>query len=247
MGKFLDYNSYAPKYAYTRQAVDWILDPLISEVKTLQHNSTILEIGCGTGNYIISLSKKLLSYNYNAFDISKGMLDVARSRSNTVTFIHGNADTNFPFKPGTIDMAFAVDVIHHITSLRNFFNEASRVLLKGKKLVLVTDSRKNIRKRSLTKYFPEALKIEFERYPKISELNYYARLSGLKLIDSYLAEGTFDIDDLLISRFEEKCSSSTRLMSDKAHKKGIERLKVAQTKGKKWLSSYTILKYLKTE
>ncbi len=60
-----------------------------------------------------------------------------------------------------------------------------------------------------------------------------------------LAEGTFDIDNILIARFEEKCSSATRLMKDEAHKRGIKRLNDAQIRVEKWLSSYTILKFQK--
>lgn len=96
MGKFLDYNNYAGKYAYTRQAVEWILTPLSDEIKTLPSNSTILEIGAGTANYIISISKINPKNSYKAFDISLEMLNIAKSRSNLIEFKEGNADERFP-------------------------------------------------------------------------------------------------------------------------------------------------------
>ena len=120
----MDYDSYASRYAYTRQPVHFILTPLFTEIKLLQNKSSILEIGCGTGNYIIHVSKELPFHNYEAFDISVGMLDVAKSRSDSVNFKQGNADLYYPFEDGIFDMAFAVDVIQHITSLHTFFNEA---------------------------------------------------------------------------------------------------------------------------
>ena len=106
MGKFQNYDDYASEYAQTRYAFKWVLEPLIKEAKFHTKGSTIVEIGCGTGNYIIALAKKLPDYSYKAFDISEVMLSVAKARSDVIEFSSGNADVSFPYPDNSIDFSF---------------------------------------------------------------------------------------------------------------------------------------------
>ena len=241
----MDYNDYAKNYAVYRSAYPWIIEPIASEIKLLSMGSTIVEIGCGTGNYIISISKKLQGYAYKGFDLSKEMLSVAHSRSDAIEFSWGNADISFPYGDEVAECTFLVDVVQHITNYSVFFHECSRILKPYRNLIIITDSEENMKKRSLTKYFPEILEIELKRYPKINELNRYAINNGLTPISSELAEGFIEIDKDFVQRVQNKFSSAMRLMKDEDHKRGVERVVEAKSKGEKWFSSYTVLKYKK--
>ena len=243
MGKFQNYDDYASEYAHTRHAFKWVLLPLIKEAESHTKGSTIVEIGCGTGNYIITLSKELPDYTYKAFDISVNMLEVAKARSDIVEFSRSNADTAFPYSDSSIDFSFSVDVIHHIENLKTFFQEVGRTLKPNGIFILVTDSEENIRKRSLSKYFPEILDIELERYPSIKELCDTAKVFGIELLDIKEAEALIDFNDNFVSSLERKCSSSMRLIPEEKHRKGMDRIREGKTKGEKWLSSYSVLKY----
>ena len=247
MGKYQNYDDYAEEYAHTRQAFQWILDPLIKKAKTLSKNSTIIEIGCGTGNYIIALSKVLPNFIYKAFDVSEKMLNVAKARSYVIDFSIGNADISFPYPENISDFSFVVDVIHHITNLEIFFKEINRTLKLNGYFILVTDSKENIRKRSLSKYFPEILDIELNRYPREEELYDIAIASGLKVIEAHKAEGLTDLSNDFISKLGRKCSSAMRLISDEKHKEGMDRIRAGQKCGDKWLSSYTVIKFQKVK
>jgi ubiquinone/menaquinone biosynthesis C-methylase UbiE len=243
MGLAMDYNSYAPKYAHTRKAVEWVLKPLEQAISKLSGGSSVVEVGCGTGNYIIQLSKKHEEHEYTGFDLSQGMLEVAKSRSAKVKFVQGNGDESFPLPDNFADMCFLVDVIHHIVDYKVFFKELAQALKPGGEVLIVTDSEENFKRRSLHKFFPEVGEIERSRYPAIELLIKHAQDAGLKYNGAELAEGSMIIDDTVISNVGQKCSSSTRLMPDEAHKRGMERLKAA--KGEKWISSYTVLYFVK--
>ena len=208
-------------------------------------DSTIVEIGCGTGNYVVALSKELPEYSYKAFDISEEMLIVAKARSDVIKFSNGNADVAFPYPDNSIDFSFSVDVIHHIENLKTFFQEVERTLKPDGIFILVTDSEDNIRKRSLSKYFPNILEIEMKRYPTIKELNKISKTLGLMLLEINKAEGLTDLDDNFVSKLERKCASSMRLIPDEKHKEGMERIREGKKKGEKWFSSYSVLKYEK--
>ncbi len=245
MGQNLNYNKYAQKYAHTRWAVPWIAYPLISQARHLPPNAVIVEIGCGTGNYIIALSKYLPQFHYKAFDISEKMLDIARSTSNSIEFCIGDAESRFPYGDKEADLAFAVDVIHHIVSHDVFFQEAFRVLKPGGNLLIITDSEEDIQQRSLTRFFPDILKHELDRYPKIEVLHHNAISAGLAFHSSKKAEGYIDLDDDFISKLKDKCASALHIISEKAHEEGLNRVMTAQKMGEKWHSCYTILRYEK--
>lgn len=241
----MNYDDYARQYASTRWAVPWITSVLARQVSLLPASATLLEIGCGTGNYIITLAEMFPSCVCRAFDLSREMLAVARSRSGSVGFLLGDADTSFPYSAQEADFAFLVDVVHHLRNLDNLFRESARILKPRGILAVVTDSEANIRNRSLTHFFPEILDIELIRYPPIEELNSAAKRAGLKCDAQEPAEGDIELNDTFIAKLEQKCSSAMRLISPEVHRAGIVRVREGQKRGEKWHSCYTALIYSK--
>lgn len=245
MGKPMDYNDFAKTYAETRSAFPVITNSLVNELGKLKPHSVIIEIGCGTANYLIDILKTLPGNIYKGFDLSKEMLKIAKSKTDKAEFSLANADEDFPFRDKSADAAYLVDVIHHIVDYNNFFKECNRILKMGGILLIVTDTQNDFYRRSGTKYFPETLRVELERYPELTQLNQYAISHSLLLKTIKHIEQSSEIDDDLISKIEKKRSSSLRLIPEKAFQEGLERMKKAKLKGEKWLSSYTIIKYQK--
>jgi len=240
----MNYDDYASRYAHTRTAVKWVLNSILQEVKLLPKGSSILEIGCGTGNYIIEIINMVPDINYFGFDISKEMLKVAEERNNTIKFLTGNADEYFPYPDKMFELEFMVDVIHHITRPDICFREARRTMKDEGILLIVTDSYNDMNRRSLTKFFPEVLEIEIDRYPSIDELNKFTNANGFKLIEAKQLQGTAELTDEFVTKLEQKCSSAMRLIPDEMHGKGMKRVIEAKKKGEMWHSYYTMLKFI---
>lgn len=245
MGKAMNYDNFAPTYARTRWAIPWILSPLLTTISKLPPKSIIIDIGCGTGDYVIALSNQFKNLKFFGLDSSQGMLDVARKRGKQVKFSIGDADKKFPYPNTFADILFCIDVVHHLTDFSRFFNESYRILKEKGMLIIITDSEEDIRNRSLSQYFPEALDIELGRYPSIKELCNKAKDAGLKKITRQKTSGYIEITDEFIEKVNHKCSSALRLISEDAHNTGIARLKQAKLDGKKWLSRYTVLRFEK--
>ena len=247
MGQPMDYDQYAQTYATTRWAVPWITAVLARQVERLSSAARIVEIGCGTGNYIMTLSGIFPECIWKAFDLSREMLAIARTRSNCVEFVYGDADASFPYPAGHTDFVYLVDVIHHLRNFESFFSECARILKPSRFLAIVTDSEANIKSRSLTRFFPEILEIELARYPRIEDLKVAAERAGLVMQAQEPAEGDIALDDAFIAKLEQKCSSAMRLIPPEAHKAGIARVRAAQEGGEMWHSLNTCVTYRKVK
>jgi SAM-dependent methyltransferase len=244
MGQPMDYGTYAPTYATARFAVPWVLAPLAERARETRRGARILEIGCGTGNYLEALGAGLPGRRWLGLDRSREMVAQARSRGATVgVYAVADADAGLPLATGTFTLAFVVDVLHHLADYRTFFAEVARVLEPGGEFLAVTDSDENMARRSLTRFFPEVLPVERGRYPPLEDLDLHARGAGLRRAATSLAEGLIDLDDGFLAKLEAKCSSAMRLIPDEAHRRGMERVRRAREGGERWLSSYSVLRY----
>lgn len=238
-----DYDQYAPTYAWTRRAVPWVLTPLVREVDRLTEGSTVLEAGCGTGNYIRALAEHRADLTYLGFDLSEPMLREARAHGASVQFRWGDASERFPCDDAQCALVFVVDVVHHLTDLRRFFLESARVLQTDGVIVIVTDSVETMRQRSLTRHFPEILMIEQQRYPEPRALHANAELAGLRLVGEEAAIGDIPLSADFVERLQAKCSSAMRLLTPEAHAAGMMRVREAQAMGRVWRSHYLVLRY----
>jgi SAM-dependent methyltransferase len=238
-----DYDEYASTYAWTRQAVPWVVAPLSRVLAKLDPGSTALEIGCGTGNYARALADGRRDVSFVAFDLSRPMLREAAARRPRVAFVAGDAARAFPFKDHAFGLAFAVDVVHHIHDLASFFSEAARVLRPQGHLLLVTDSEETLRQRSLTAFFPETLSIELQRYPSTASLRRHAADAALRLLQAERAEGRIPLSNAFLRSLDARCSSALRLLAPSDHERGMARLRAAQARGEEWHSCYVVLHY----
>jgi ubiquinone/menaquinone biosynthesis C-methylase UbiE len=244
MGKPMNYDTFADDYAKTRTASAWVLEPLITETKSLPEDSSIMEVGCGTGNYIIALHEEFPQFHYFGFDISEGMLEIARSRNDKINFSKGNADEYFPYEDSKFDFEFMINVAHHLTALDTFFSESSRTLKPEGILILSADSEEFIKKRSAVKFFPEVLDVELGRFASMEDTNADAFRNGFELVDSHLYEVYLEITDTFIYKISKKSTSSLRLISDDCFQKGLQMLKDAQREGVKWYTNCFLIKYV---
>ncbi len=106
MGIPMDYGSYAATYATARWAMPWIVDPLLALVRRAPRHARIVEIGCGTGNYLEALRDLVPPRGYVGLDRSIEMLAQAVRRGGEVRYAVADADGALPLGSGRFALAF---------------------------------------------------------------------------------------------------------------------------------------------
>jgi ubiquinone/menaquinone biosynthesis C-methylase UbiE len=175
----VDYDTVSRIYDASRIAHAEVTEKLVKLMRA-GHASTILDMGCGTGNYSASIQQAVK--NIIGIDLSTGMLRQTRAKFPSLPIIHGDI-TSLPFSQETFDGAFAVQVLHHVREKEIFLNEARRVLKKGAYLALDSCSHQQMRTFWLYHYFPRGLEVDLARIPDVKDIAKMLEATGFSNVE----------------------------------------------------------------
>ena len=216
----IDYDAIAQDYARHRQVHPEVLKKF-QATDRVAAASRVLELGCGTGNYVFALRSATGCSGWG-LDRSAGMLSRAKAREVDVCFQLGDAH-RLGYRHQSFDLVFSVDVIHHLKYHLDFYCDAYRVLRTGGKICTVTDSAWIIRHRQpLATYFPETIEAELDRYPRIDYLQGLMQQSGYRQLRQETVEFRFELHD--IQPYQAKAFSALHLIPQTAFQAGLNRL-----------------------
>ena len=214
------YDSVAGDYARFRHSDPNAVERLI-QGSGVSSDSVVLEIGCGTGNYISAVQARVGCTCFG-IDPSREMIKQAKKRENGVTFSVGSAE-NLKFAAAFFDFVFSVDVIHHIGDRIRYFSQAYRVLRPGGLLATLTDSEETIPKRMpLTFYFPDTVEPELKRYPDVKEMKQYSSEVGFQVEGEEIVENPYVLDNM--ESYRRKTFSCLNLIPEESFRRGIEKM-----------------------
>ncbi len=102
-------------------------------------NSTVLDLGCGTGTMTIAMKKKYPDASVIGLDADPAVLEIARNKASDagveIEFIEANA-TAIPFSDATVQRIVSSLFFHHLlpTQKKDVLSEALRILAPGGQL-----------------------------------------------------------------------------------------------------------------
>ncbi|MBN1260841.1 MAG: methyltransferase domain-containing protein [Anaerolineae bacterium] len=216
----LHYDDLALDYALCRRVNPGVVRDLV-ETGHVGAQTRVLEVGCGTANYLASLIGWTGCWGCG-LDPTLSMLRLAHRQRLPLRLWAGRAE-ELASTSGVFDLVFSVDVIHHIRQRRQYFVEAHRVLTPSGRICTVTDSEVIIRNREpMSVYFPETVPLDVARYPRISTLREMMYEVGFHTITQTavtFVDALYDSD-----MYRKKAFSALHLIPDAAFQEGIARL-----------------------
>ena len=115
--------SYDSWYDKNKQAFNAEKDVLLN-LPDLKEQTRILDVGCGTGKF--SYEFKKLGLEIFCLDISREMLDFAKSKRRCIYYILADAE-HLPFKDNAFDKALVITVLEFVNSPEKVVREMFRV------------------------------------------------------------------------------------------------------------------------
>jgi ubiquinone/menaquinone biosynthesis C-methylase UbiE len=157
----------------------------ITDYGSIDKNSRVLDIGCGTGRFTIMLSKISEAEIYT-IEPSEDMLNeaVKKDKKKNICWNMAQAE-NLPFSNDIFDCVYMTFVFHQIKDKKKAVMEMNRVLKPKGKCVIMTTSTIHIRDSPLY-LFPGLREIDLDRFPSLPELKEILRRGKFKEVHYHL-------------------------------------------------------------
>lgn len=161
----IDYSKIAPFYDMADFRKVNKIDSILFNLLTINNHISVLDLGCGTGNYIKAHGKS--AYNNITFyglDNSIEMLLEAKTKNQGAFFIRANVCNNLPFKSNIYDYVICRFSFHHFDNKRFVLNEIKRCLKNNGVLCINDVDPYSNKKWWVYNLFPEIISKDKKRF-----------------------------------------------------------------------------------
>jgi SAM-dependent methyltransferase len=235
--KRVDYDQIAPRYdqRFEKGADDRVgIAQLLLDVAGRAGARRILEVGCGTGRWLVELSAT--AEGLVGLDLSTGMLRQARQKGVPLSLARGRGGT-LPFASGVFDLVYCVNAIHHFDRQRAFVADACRLLRPGAVLAVIgTDPHDRRESWYVYEYFDGTYETDLARHPSWEVVVAWMAEEGLEGVErrpvAQIVAAKIG-EQVLSDHFLRKdACSQLALLSDEAYARGLARIRAALDKAR---------------
>ncbi|MFW5985909.1 MAG: class I SAM-dependent methyltransferase [Halanaerobiales bacterium] len=161
------YDSIGKSYDTTRKADCRITKKIYNNLDLDSKDSTIVDVGAGTGNYSFEFAKK--GFKVIGIEPSEVMIKQGKEHDN-LKLIQGKAE-ELPFEDNSVDGVISILAIHHFSNLNKCLSEMIRIVKKGGSIVILfADPRLCPDDFWLSDYFSQIFRKAKEVYLSVDEL-----------------------------------------------------------------------------
>jgi len=145
----------------------------------------VLEIGCGTGFYLIPLAQRLSHARCYGIDVAPSMLTQAQAKLRNLGLdncLLCQADAHrLPFRRQNFDFVLLSQVLHYFQDRSRVAWDISRLCKPGGRLLIITTSHPQLRSQIDLALFPGIIGREMARMPSLTEIRSLFEGHGFQL------------------------------------------------------------------
>lgn len=187
----------------------------------------VLEVGCGTGFYLLPLAERLPGVGCCGIEPADAMLvqarDKVRDRGLRNCLLAKADGHSLPFADSTFDFVLMSQVLHFLGDRPRAVGEANRVCTPRARLLVITTSHPQLRAQVDLAFFPGVTAGDIARIPTIAEIRRLFEAEGFDLYATVEHAGTFRAAsaEALVRRVARKIWSSYFLLSEEEFARGL--------------------------
>jgi ubiquinone/menaquinone biosynthesis C-methylase UbiE len=222
-----DYEQLAARYDEDRAKYSVPPDDLIAELLEARPSLCVLDLGCGTGRWVLPQVDAFADRSVAWFgaDPSPGMLAEARAKG-LDSVVVAPAE-GLPFGESTLDYVVSSYCFHHFTDKNRALDEIRRVLTPGGVFRIYNIEPAAAGDSWLYEFFPETVAIDAARFwppARIAEALEARQFSVDVQLDTALEEV---LASEALALAERRVASQLAMLDDAAFSRGLARLREA--------------------
>jgi SAM-dependent methyltransferase len=229
--RHVNYDQIAETYnqRYQTNSLDSI-ETALFQLAREANAQTILEVGCGTGRWLVGLENHLDTIQLYGIDFSFGMLEQAQKQNFPNRLIQGKA-SQLALKADTFDLIFCVNALHHFRDPSKFIGEAWKCLHPQGKLAIIGQVPQDRRNRwYVYAYFEGVYEKDLERFPTWGNVMDWMVSAGYERIEWHPLHWIIDdkqgrqvLDDPFL---QKHAVSQLAILTESEYAAGIEKIKL---------------------
>ncbi|MGB8648473.1 MAG: methyltransferase domain-containing protein [Anaerolineae bacterium] len=188
----------------------------------LVRTSRLLDVGCGTGRFAISIARNL-ECTVIGIDPSLPMLTMAVRKNMLRTYWFLARAEALPCASESFDACLVSQVMHHLQDKHRALQEIYRTLQTGGRIGIRASSHAQLKRFLDYRFFPSALTIDLERMPDVPAISALLEASGFTEIQVHVVSQPFmEPGQAYLDKLRNKYSSGLRLISEQEYRRGLE-------------------------
>ena len=221
-----DYSKVAKLYDQNKGRVDFPKDLDIEKLLEQKESITVLDLACGTGNYLLGQQSHYEGKNIKwiGVDLSLDMLNIAKSKNLTAEFINSDAESyNLPEE--SVDLIVCNFAFHHFENKQKCLAKMFATLKKGGILRFRNIEPECMKEWWVYKYCPETYYEDMFRFwPKDLMMHEIkkAQFSNITVKREYY-EKSKPISEL-VENYKRRDTSQLSMIDDEDYKRGLNRV-----------------------
>ena len=221
-----DYSKVSKVYDKNKGRTTFAKDDEIEKLLEKNESITVLDLGCGTGNYLLGQQEHYACENIKwiGIDLSAEMLDIAKSKNLTAEFINANAE-DFKLKENSVDLIVCNFAFHHFENKQKAIANIYSTLKKGGVLKFRNIEPECMKEWWVYKYCPETFYEDMHRFwPNdlmIHELK-KCNFTNISVKREYY-EKSSPITEL-VENYKRRDASQLAMIGDDDYQKGLNRV-----------------------